>query len=108
MKKKYALTGAVTIYTVGTLRSQFEVWIAKLPKGPRGAALNDSPLAVDAQGVDEIDAAGMQLLVSLAKSLAVRRRPLQLVDSSSLLVGACEALGVASLLLHPASNSFHV
>jgi anti-anti-sigma regulatory factor len=96
VKKKYALTGAVTIYTVGTLRSQFEVWIAKLPKGPRGAALNDSPLAVDAQGVDEIDAAGMQLLVSLAK------------DSSSLLVGACEALGVASLLLHPASNSFHV
>ncbi len=104
MKQTYALTGAVTIYAVGALRSQFEMWIAKLPKGRRGAALNDSPLAVDAHGVDEVDAAGMQLLVSLSKSLSERRRPLQLVNPSALLVGACDALGVASLLCQPSSN----
>lgn len=99
MTEKHTLTGAVTIYAVDALRSQFAEWIAKLPTGQRGTALHDSPLAVDAHGVDEVDAAGIQLLVSLSKSLAARRRPLQLINSSRLLVGACEALGVASLLL---------
>jgi ABC-type transporter Mla MlaB component len=99
LKRKVILTGAVTIYEVVALRSQFETWIAELPKGRRGAALNESPLVVEAHGVDEVDAAGMQLLVSLSRSLAARRRPLQLVNPSSPLVAACEALGVAALLL---------
>jgi anti-anti-sigma regulatory factor len=98
VKQKHTLTGAVTIYAVGALRSQFATWIAKLPKGRRGTALNDSPLAVEAHGVDEVDAAGIQLLVSLSKSLAARRRPLQLVNPSSCLLSACDALGAASLL----------
>ncbi len=98
MSQTNMLTGAVTIYSVGALRSQFETWIADLPSGPSGAALNDSPLAVDAHGVDGIDAAGLQLLVSLSKSLAARRRPLQLVNPSSLLVGACDALALTWLL----------
>lgn len=102
--QKRALTGAVTIYAVGTLRSQFDVWIAKLPKGRRGTALNDSAFAVDARGVEEVDAAGLQLLVALSKTLAARRRPLQLVNPSSVLAGACDALGVASLLLESAIN----
>lgn len=104
MRHKYALTGAVTVYAVGALRSQFVAWIAKLPKGRRGVALNDSPLTVDAHGVDEVDAAGIQLLVSLSRSLSVRRRPLQLADPSGPLVDACDALGVTSLLLTPAIN----
>lgn len=101
MAQKHALTGDVTIYAVCTLRTRFEGWIAKLPKGRRAAELSDSPLIVDAAGVNEVDAAGIQLLLALSKSLLARRRQLQLVNPSSALVGACDALGVSALLFAP-------
>jgi anti-anti-sigma regulatory factor len=97
----HALTGDVTIYTVGTLKGEFLDWIEKLPAGKRGAKLNGSPLAVDASAVNEVDAAGLQLLVALSKSLSGRSRPLQLVNPSAPLVSACQALGLSTTLLAP-------
>lgn len=104
MKQTYSLPNAMTVYAVGMLRSQFGAWIAELPKGRRGAALTDSPLIVDARRVDEVDAAGIQLLVALSKSLTVRRRPLKLLNPSRSLVQGCDALAVASLLIEVAVN----
>jgi anti-anti-sigma regulatory factor len=97
----HALTGDVTIYTVGTLKGELLDWIERLPKGKRGEKLYGSPLPVDASAVNEVDAAGLQLLVALSKSLSGRFRPLQLVNPSAPLVSACQALGLGTALLAP-------
>jgi len=97
--EKHMLPGDVTIYGVAALRSQFSAWLDKLPKGRRAAALKNTALAVDASAVSEVDAAGVQMLVALSKSLAARGRPLRLVNPSDLMTGALETLGVTALLM---------
>lgn len=104
MARTHSIAGDLTIYAVGPLLTQFKGWVAKLPKGRRGAALIDTPLPVDASGVNEVDAAGVQLLLALSKSLTSQRRPLQLVDPSGPLVNACRALGVSSVLMASAPD----
>ncbi len=99
MARSHSLPADLTIYSAGLLRTQLQGWVAKLPTGRRGIALNGSPLPVDASGDNEVDAAGVQMLLALSKSLTTRRRPLRLIDPSAPLVNACGALGVASLLL---------
>ncbi len=87
------LPAELTIYTVGELHPQWSAWLADA-----GSADDDTPLCITAAAVDQIDGAGLQLLVSLANSLAARQRTLQLVDASPLLVNACQTLGLESLL----------
>lgn len=87
------LPAELTIYTVGELHPQWSAWLADA-----GSADDDTPLCITAAAVDQIDGAGLQLLVSLANSLAARQRTLQLVDASPLLVNACQTLGLRSLL----------
>ena len=99
MAAKHGLPGDVTIYGVGVLRAQIEGWLEDLPQGPNESTLNDTPLAIDAAGVNEVDAAGVQLLVSFSKSLAARRRTLRLTNPSGPLAGAVATLGVAGLLI---------
>jgi anti-anti-sigma regulatory factor len=108
MAKTHSLPGDLTIYAVDLLRTLLQGWVATLPKGRRGVALNDVPLPVDASGVNEVDAAGVQMLLALSKSLRLRRRPLRLIDPSGRLVGACGALGVASVLLAGAGQEERV
>jgi anti-anti-sigma regulatory factor len=98
MAHKHSLPGELTIYAVGQNRSLFQGWIAKLPKGRRGAALEGSALPVDSSGVNEADAAGVQLLLSLSKSLAAHKRTLQLDNPSRPLAAALETLGLSGLL----------
>jgi anti-anti-sigma regulatory factor len=98
MAPKHALPGDVTIYAVGALQMQIEGWIEDLPQGNE-TALNDTPLVIDASGVNEVDAAGVQLLLSFSKSLVARRRTLRLTNASGPLAGACDTLGVAGLLI---------
>ena len=57
-----------------------------------------APWAIDASAVTEVDAAAVQLLVSLSHALAVRSRTLALTNPSRPMVRACDALGVSSLL----------
>ena len=86
------LPAELTIYTVGELHPQWSAWLAD------AASTDDAPVCLDGSAVDQVDGAGLQLLVSLANSLAARQRTLQLVDASRLLVNACETLGLAALL----------
>ena len=89
------LPGDVTIYGVGALRSRFAEWLEELPNDRLAAALENTPLCVDASAVSEVDAAGVQMLIALSKSLGARSRALQLVNPSGLLTDALETLGVS-------------
>jgi len=92
-----ALPRELTIYTVGELRLQ---WLDHL------AANNADPVdpwPVNAAAVEEVDAAGLQLLLSLSNWLAREQRRLQLEQPSPALQQACEALGLPALLAVPSA-----
>jgi anti-anti-sigma regulatory factor len=94
------LPAELTIYTVGELHPQWSAWLADA-----ASTDDDAPVCLDGSAVDQVDGAGLQLLVSLANSLAARQRTLQLVDASRLLVNACETLGLAALLASPSAEA---
>lgn len=83
------LPAELTIYTVAATR---EAWLAAL------AAPDAETLRADAAGVGEIDAAGLQLLVALRRSLAERGRALHLCDPSESLRAACRRAGLTTVL----------
>lgn len=89
MSTPLALPPELTIYTAAETRT---AWLAAL------AEPGDGTLALEAGAVSEIDAAGVQLLASLARSLAAQQRTLKLVGPSPALQGACERLGLSDLL----------
>lgn len=61
-------------------------------------------LVLDAAQVAEVDAAGVQLLLSLSNSLLRDGRQLQIVEASQTLRQACQRLG-AGWLLAPATQA---
>ncbi len=89
MTHPLSLPAELTIYTVGELRPQWLAWLAGLSVADAAA---EAP--VDGAAVDQIDAAGVQLLVALSRSLTAAHRSLQFVNASPVLTGACEALGL--------------
>jgi len=84
-----ALPAELSIYTAGETRSAWLAWLAEH---------GDGPLTLDASAAAEVDAAGVQLLVALSRSLAAQHRELHIVDASAALRKACERLGLAALL----------
>jgi anti-anti-sigma regulatory factor len=88
MSTEFALPAELTIYTVNELLPLFKDW----------ASHDADVLNIQAGAVSEIDAAGLQLLLSLAKTLAARDDRLALVDPSPALTQACEGLGVSGLV----------
>ena len=87
-------------FTIYSLANLHKSWLAALPKAARGkrsAAKAAATWPLDASAVTEVDAAAVQLLVSLSHALAVRGRTLALSNPSGPLVHACEALGVSFL-----------
>jgi anti-anti-sigma regulatory factor len=95
MNTTRALPGELTIYTVGELKGQCLAWLGET--SAEGDAGGDHwPL--DASAVDQIDAAGVQLLVSLAQTLSQQGQPLQLLQPSTALGEACAALGLTGWL----------
>jgi anti-anti-sigma regulatory factor len=95
MMTTHALPAEVTIYTVGELKGQCLAWLGESPA--EGDAGGDHwPL--DASAVDQIDAAGVQLLVSLSHSLLQQGQPLFLQQPSAVLVDACASLGLSDWL----------
>ncbi len=89
MSTALALPPELTIYTAADTRA---AWLAAL------AAPGEGVLALQAGAVAEVDAAGAQLLASLARTLAAQQRRLELVEPSAALVAACERLGLSALL----------
>ncbi len=80
----------LTIYSVGELHPQWLAWL-----GQGGAAV---PAEVQGTAVDQVDAAGLQLLLSLQRALAQQGRTLQIQAPSPVLRGGCEALGLSQWL----------
>ncbi|MBX9715813.1 MAG: STAS domain-containing protein [Burkholderiaceae bacterium] len=89
MTHTLTLPAELTIYTVGELRPQWLAWLAR-------CAATDAPAdaPVDGSAVDQIDAAGVQLLIALSRSLASAQRALQFRSVSPVLADACSALGL--------------
>jgi ABC-type transporter Mla MlaB component len=88
------LPAELTIYTVGELRSTWLAWLGDAVAGDDAGAV----LHADAAAVDQVDGAGVQLLLSLANALAAHGRPFRLDQPSAPLVQACEWLGAGTLL----------
>ncbi|MEI2679700.1 MAG: STAS domain-containing protein [Burkholderiaceae bacterium] len=78
MTHTLSLPAELTIYTVGELRPQWLSWLA-------GFADDDAPAdaSVDGSAVDQIDAAGVQLLMALSRSLAAAQRSLQFLSATA-------------------------
>jgi ABC-type transporter Mla MlaB component len=86
-----ALPSELSIYTAAELHPRWLLWLEALP--PDGA-----PARLHGGAVDQVDAAGMQLLLSLARALALRGQALQLHEPSLVLQQACQALGLQAWL----------
>lgn len=94
MATDYALPAELTIYTISEVHAQCLNWVRQDPA-------EHIRLRVNAGDVTEVDAAGVQLLVSLSRTLQADHRELQLLSPSATLSEACAALGVDSLLGSP-------
>jgi ABC-type transporter Mla MlaB component len=93
------LPAELTIYSVGELHPQWLAWLTQLPPAVDvGADAAATTVEVQAAAVDQIDAAGVQLLLSLQHALAALGRSLALRDASRVLQDACAALGLAGWL----------
>ncbi len=96
MQEPLALPAELTIYTASEWSARCLGWVG--PEDPP-----DGALRVDASAVAEADAAGVQLLIALANSLARRDRRLVLTDPSAPLVHAAATLGATFLTAAPAT-----
>jgi ABC-type transporter Mla MlaB component len=85
----------LTIYTAAETRTAWLAWLS----GEGVHDTGDAVCRIDGDDVDEVDAAGVQLLVALAHSLQRQQVTLQLHPVSGPLRDACQDLGVAGLLL---------
>lgn len=86
------LPAELTIYVAAELRTTWLAWLDALPA--------DSPVEAlaDGQAVTEVDAAGVQCLLALQRSLHTQGRTLHLRQPSPALHKACVTLGAGSLL----------
>ena len=100
MKTICSLPSELTIYTISELHPQCLAWIGADADADNGEPAAVSGLRVDAQAVQEVDAAGVQLLLSLSNALARQQRQLQLLRPSAPLLAACMALGASGLTAH--------
>lgn len=88
------LPAELTIYTVGELRPAWLDWLGQVPPASDGDAVRE----VKAAAVDQIDAAGVQLLLSLAQALTTQGRRCEVRDASDVLEAGCAALGLSGWL----------
>lgn len=89
------LPGELSIYTATEIHGAWTAWLAGV--SDRELAEQTS-VTVDAAAVETIDGAGMQLLLSLRRSLEARGLGLLLAEPSAALRAACAALGTAARL----------
>lgn len=83
----------LTIYTVGELHPKWNLWATAV--AAHSAA---QPAHIEAQQVGEVDAAGLQLLLSLQRALSASGRAVCISDPSGALSKACAGLGLSDWL----------
>jgi anti-anti-sigma regulatory factor len=94
MLSPLSLPSELTIYTV----ADFHARCISQVLAPGDRALADARSGLDASAVQEVDAAGLQSLVSLANALKGCGASLLLNTPSDALRQACAALGMTALL----------
>jgi ABC-type transporter Mla MlaB component len=99
MQSTFSLPSELSVYTVGELGPKWLEWLSHVSVVDGAQAQLDDGFRVDAAAVGEVDAAGVQLLLSLSNALARSQRSLQLLNPSQPLADACAALGVSHLLV---------
>jgi anti-anti-sigma regulatory factor len=82
------LPAELTIYTVGELHPQWLAWLAAAPPDA----------GVHAGDVDQVDAAGVQLLLALQHAIAQRGQRFAVQAPSPVLSSACDSLGLGAWL----------
>ena len=95
------LPAELTIYTAAETRGAWLTWLAGDAAGSADLGHDDRLCLVDGSACDEVDAAGLQLLVALAHSLARQHRRLVLQQPADALRKGCAELGLESLLHDP-------
>lgn len=85
MDHDLVLPAELTIYHATALREDWLSWLERSAE-PEAVA--------DGAAVAEVDAAGVQLLLALERSLRQRERTLQVARPSAALQGAFDALGL--------------
>jgi len=93
MQASLSLPAELTIYCVDEWAPRLRSHLAEMTD--EGSF---ETLRIEAAAVEDIDAAGVPLLLALANALARGRRVLQLVAPSAPLARACAALGASALL----------
>jgi ABC-type transporter Mla MlaB component len=88
-----ALPPELTIYTVGELHPQWCRWLAD-----SAAADPARPRSVHAAALEQLDGAGLQMLLALSHAAAAAGCTLQLHAPSAVLQSACATLGLAGWL----------
>ena len=88
------LPAELTIYTVAELQPQWREWLGQLAATPPAGAT----APVHAAAVDQVDAAGLQMLMALRRSIAARAWQCRLQDASGALRAACSGLGLERCL----------
>ncbi len=90
-----ALPAELTLYTVADCQPRWQQWLAE----------TEGPAVADAGAVDEVDAAGLQLVLALALALERDGRHLAIHAPSERFAAACRTLGLATLLAAEAEAS---
>ena len=98
MLTTFSLPSELTIYTLAELHPQWLAWLSQTDRPGAAEPIPDEFFRVSAEAVGEVDAAGVQLLLSLSNALTLQQRTLQIVNPSQPLASACAALGVSALL----------
>lgn len=87
------LPAELTIYNVGELHPQWLAWFSEVTaSGVEGVA------EVQAGAVELVDAAGLQLLLSLHRALSIHGRRHRITGASNALAAGCAGLGLADWL----------
>lgn len=97
MSHSLALPRELTIYTASETRADWLTWLTILPEDA----------VVDGAAVDQVDGAGLQLLVALRHAVLQRGRAWCLVAASVTLTHACDAIGASALLSDCAVKGDH-
>lgn len=95
MQAAHALPSELTIYTVSEFYPQCLNWVNERTTDEVDES---AVLCLDAQGVSDVDAAGVQLLLSMSNSLEKVNRQLLLSNPSQALSDACHAMGATCLM----------
>jgi len=85
------ITGGMTIFEAAELRDRLSAALTAVPQG----------LAVDLSGVEEVDTAGIQLLIALKRQAVKEGKALEYCLHSAAVLGVIDLLNLAGVLGDP-------